>query len=191
MAPLLIHLVFHPEAELARSIALALHRALNADLALPNLAVPTRLLPEDGSGFPPETYNLDQAERNVIIVLAEDAMAADPTGVIPVGRKSWSGFVADLKTACDNKYHRFLPVQLSDGAWPLHDDLRSINFIRGVASTEKQSYMLIERRLIVEISRFLMNRVRGSVLPIKLFLSHAKHDIKQGLFDELTAHLSV
>lgn len=191
MPPLLIHLVFHPDATFARSIAQAFHRALNADSALPNLTVPTRLLPEDGSSWPPVNYDLDEADRSVIIVLADDAMAADPTSAIPPGRQSWGEFIATLKTRCDGRRHRFLPVQLTTGAWPLDESLRLVNFIRGVASTEDECRALIERRLIVEISRFLMNGDPGSVLPVQLFLSHAKHDIKQGLFDDLAAHLSV
>jgi SLOG cluster2/TIR domain len=191
MTPLLLHLIFHPAAAHARNLALALHRALNADSALPNLAIPTRLLPEDGTGLPPEGYDLDDAERSVVIVLADDALAADPIDEIPAGRRAWSDFVADLKKRCDDARHRFLPVQLSAGAWPLHDDLRSTNFIRGTAASEEASRRLVERRLVVEISRFLMKRDRGERLPVKLFLSHAKQDIGQGPFDALTSHLAI
>jgi len=52
--PFLVHLIFHPASDKARNAALALHKALNSDSALPGLAVPTALLPEDGSGLPAE-----------------------------------------------------------------------------------------------------------------------------------------
>src|SRR5260221_8531220 len=58
--PFLVHLIFHPASDKARSAALALHKALNSDSALPGLAVPTALLPEDGSGLPPKQYDLNQ-----------------------------------------------------------------------------------------------------------------------------------
>ena len=65
MAPFLLHLIFHPGSPQARNIARTFHLALNGDAALPNLAVPTRLLPEDGTELPPEEYDLDEAERSV------------------------------------------------------------------------------------------------------------------------------
>src|SRR5262245_32217319 len=124
MAPLLLHLIFHSDAADARAIALAFHKSLNADSALPNLAIPTRLLPEDGSKLPPAHYDLDEAERSVVILLVEDAMNAGSSSAIPAGRLDWSDFAADLYKRCDGEKHLFLPVQLTDDSWPLHADFK-------------------------------------------------------------------
>jgi hypothetical protein len=192
MAPLLLHLIFHPDAQDARATALAFHTSLNADHSLPNLAIPTRLLPEDGSKLPPASYTLDEAERSVVIVLVDDAMNAGAQGDIPAGRLDWADFAADLYKRCDGKKHLFLPVQLTAGAWPLHADFRraDMNFVRGVPQGGKTSFELIERRLIVEISRVLRACEPGTVAPIQLFLSHAKQDIGQGPFEALVEHLN-
>jgi hypothetical protein len=128
MPPLLLHLVFHPASVEARGLARALHRALNNDSALPGLAIPTCILAEDGSGFPPRDHNLDQAEHSVVIALADDEMVIEEA--IPAGRVKWPDFLGDLAKKCADGRHRFLPVQLSESAWPLHEIFKSTNFIR-------------------------------------------------------------
>jgi hypothetical protein len=186
MPPLLVHLIFHPESQEARRVALMLHRALNSDSALPGLAVPTVLLAEDGTTLPPTKYNLDQAESSVAIVLADDEMVIEE--VIPTGRMSWADFVAGIAEQCKADRHRFLPVQLSENAWPLHEDLRSTNFIRAYT---KDALACLERTIVVEICRFLLGHERGTNVPITVFLSHAKQDINKTptLFKDLVTHL--
>jgi SLOG cluster2/TIR domain len=186
MPPFLVHLVFHPASTAARGVALALHRALNADTALPGLAVPTVLLAEDGSGFPPVRHDLDQAGQSAVIVLADDDMVIEEA--VPAGRSSWPAFVADIARRCGDGKHRFLPVQLSESAWPLHDDLKSINFIRAYT---KEDLSRLERRIVVELCRFLLGSGRGTRVPITVFLSHAKQDINKPptVFREMVAHL--
>jgi hypothetical protein len=186
MPPFLVHLIFHPASREARSVALMLHRALNSDSALPGLAVPTVLLPEDGSMLPPTQYDLGQAEHSVAIVLADDEMVIEEP--IPAGRTSWAAFVADIARKCKDGEHRFLPVQLSESAWPLHEELKSTNFIRAYA---KDALSRLERTIVIEICRFLVGRERGTRVPITIFLSHAKQDINQSpnLFSDLLAHL--
>ncbi len=185
--PFLIHLVFHPASKAARDQALALHRALNADSALPGLTVPTVLLAEDGSGFPPLQHDLDQAEHSAVVVLIDDWMVVEET--VPPGRTSWPDFVADIGKQCEPGKHRFLPVQLSKNAWPLHKDLKSINFIRAVT---EQDLPGLERKIVVELCRFLLGDDRGTSVPITVFLSHAKQDIDKepsGVFNEISKHL--
>jgi hypothetical protein len=186
MPPFLVHLIFHPSSGGARNVALALHRALNSDSALPGLAVPTVLLPEDGSGLPPTQHDLGQAEHSVVIVLADDEMVIEET--IPAGRTSWAEFVADIARKCEDGKHRFLPVQLSERAWPLHEELKSTNFIRAYT---KGDLSRLERTIVVELCRFLLGRERGTRLPITVFLSHAKQDTNKPptVFSDLVAHL--
>jgi hypothetical protein len=190
MPPLLLHLIFHPASSEARDLAHTLHRALNNDSALPGLAVPTRILIEDGTKLPPPDHSLDEAEHSVVIVLADDEMVIE-ADVVPAGRLSWPSFVADLAEKCADGRHRFLPVQFSESAWPLHENLKSINFIRAFAKELAERPAWVERMLVVEICRFLLGEGRGTKVPIGVFLSHAKQDINKSpnLFNELVAHL--
>jgi len=86
--PLLVHLFFHPESSPARDLALHLFRALNDDAAVPGLRLPTVFGAEDGTGFPPVQHDLDEAERSVVVVLADDNMVVEPT--VAPGRQTWS-----------------------------------------------------------------------------------------------------
>jgi hypothetical protein len=127
-------LIFHPASEAARNLALMLHRALNADSVLPGLTVPTVLLTEDGSNLPPVKHDLDQAVNSVAVVLVDDEMVVEEA--IPPGRMAWATFVAGIAKQCEAGRHRFLPVQLSENAWPLHADLKSTNFVRAAILCE-------------------------------------------------------
>jgi hypothetical protein len=186
MPPLFVHLIFHPASQQARDTALMLHRALNADAALPGLAVPTVLLVEDGTNWPPIEHDLDQAESSIAVVLADDEMVVEDE--VPSGRISWAAFVAGIAKQCKAGGHRFLPVQLSESAWPLHEDLRTINFIRAFT---KETVASLERTVVVEICRFLLGHERGTKVPVTVFLSHAKQDIetKPAIFRDLVTHL--
>lgn len=68
--PLLLHVIFHPASDDARGLARTIHKALHADPAVPGLRVPTVSCPTDGVK-PPETYDLDEAERSFVAVLGD------------------------------------------------------------------------------------------------------------------------
>ena len=95
---------------------------------------------------------------------------------VPPGRMSWPDFVASIAKDCTSGGHRFLPVQLSESAWPLHDDLKSINFIRAFTPADLSR---LERTIVVELCRYLLGSGRGTSVPITVFLSHAKADISK------------
>ncbi len=188
-APLLIHLIFHPQSSEARSLAHAFYQALNSDPVLPGLRIPTVLAVEDGTGLPPVRHDLDEAEHSVAVVLADDHMVLEQP--VPSGRVSWPQFVADLWKQCDSGRHRLLPVQLSDAAWPLHECLSEVNFLRALQPDPEERSHGLQRGLIIEICRFLMGHARGERAPVRIFLSHAKQDIdaQPGLFNAIAAHL--
>jgi len=188
--PLMVHLIFHPASEAARRHARQLHHALNEDPASPGLRVPTALMPEDGTFLPPKSLDLDEAEHSVVVVLADDTMVIEQG--LPAGRQSWAAFVADIAARCRDGRHRFLPVQLSEAAWPLHDDLSTTNFIRGYDQEEAERASGIERKIVIEICRFLLGKARGEKVPVTVFLSHAKRDIdtEPKLFHALVEHLN-
>jgi hypothetical protein len=89
--PLLVHIIFHPASEDARALARAIHNALNADPAMPGLRVPTVFCPTDGV-LPPAIQDLDQAERDFVVVLADARVVDGSSGLA----RTWSGFIGDL-----------------------------------------------------------------------------------------------
>ena len=188
--PLLIHLVFHPKSDEARALAKAFHQALNSDPLLPGLRVPTVMLEEDGTGLPPLRHDLGEAEHSIAIVFSDDHMVVG--GAAQDGRSSWPDFVCSLAEQCRGvPKHRFLPVQLSQHAWPLHNQLREINFIATHLHPVANRYRWLERRLLIELCRFLFGRTPGASAPVTVFLSHAKHDIgvEPKLFEAMVEHL--
>lgn len=189
-APFLVHVVFHPDSVDARAFASSFRDALNGDNRLPGLRVPVVALAEDGTSWPPPRHDLDEAKRSAVIVLADDNMVVGDQA--PAGRVGWPRFVADLARQCGSTAHRILPVQWSESAWPLHEDLSTINFIRAYAQSATERDGWLERRLVIELCRFLLGQDRGDKVPVRVFLSHAKQDINTppDLFTAVATHLS-
>ena len=104
-----------------------IQQALNDDLDLRGWRVPTQVACEDGRGFPPKSFDWDEAERAVLVVLADDKMVIEPADV-PSEWKLWSDFVADLFEACKGSPHRMIPIQLSENVYPLDDRLSGSQF---------------------------------------------------------------
>jgi hypothetical protein len=175
--PLLVHIIFHPASSEARDLARTVHKALNADAAVPGLRVPTVFCPTDGTS-PPAQYDLDQAERSFVVVLA-DAHVVDRDSE---HERKWSTFIGDLWQSCQGSPHRFFPVQLHRAAWGFDDRLGGTNFVRAFAEQDKgKRDDLVVRRLVIELCRHLQwspQDLSGtSRAPLKLFLSHTKLDI--------------
>lgn len=153
--------------------------------------MPTVMLTEDGTAHPPTKYDLDDAEHSVAIVFGDDHMVIGNTSCTE--RASWSDFVFAIAEKCrSSSRHRFLPLQLSQHAWPMHDRLRETNFIAAHNQPETIRYKWLERRLMIELSRFLLGKAPGDAVPVKVFLSHAKHDISHEpkLFEAMATHLN-
>ncbi|HYI95120.1 MAG TPA: TIR domain-containing protein [Bryobacteraceae bacterium] len=187
--PLLVHLLFHPTSAAARSLAAQLNRALNDDPAVPGLRVPTVFAAEDGSCLPPVLHDIEEAERSVVVVLADDYMAVEPE--IPPGRKTWASFIGDIWEGLQGSPHRFIPIQLSEHAWPLDSRLRETSFLRALQQTDESRTAWTARALIVELCRYLAGEQRGERLPLRLFLSHAKQDVSAPpqVFTAIVEHL--
>ena len=190
--PLLVHLIFHPQSDSARELAMTVYQSLNDDSALPGLRIPTVFACEDGTEFPPVQINLAEAERSVFVVLIDDKMVIEPA-TVPTGRKIWSEFVGDLHAEVKDGKHRFIPVQLSESGFPLDERLAGTSFLRGHLQNKEELSGWLCRVLLVEISRFLDGDERGKSLPLRLFLSHAKQDIDEEpqVFNKIVEHLQI
>jgi hypothetical protein len=174
--PLLVHLVFHPSSLSSRELAQYVHRQLNSDLIVPSLRVPTVFCPTSAGGGPCSRLRFDFAERNFIVLLADDRLSID---------EAWCGFCAEAWASCqDNAFARCVPFQLSENAWPLDTRLKEVSFAKAhlQAAGEARNAFVV-RRIVVELCRYLSNldKVADSVFkaPITLFLSHTKADINK------------
>jgi hypothetical protein len=166
-----------------------LHRALNDDPAVPGLRVPTVFAAEDGTHLAPVEHDLDEAERSAVVVLADDHMVVEPEA--PQGRTAWAAFIGDLWEQCQRAGHRFIPVQLSEYAWPVDQRLRETSFLRALNQPDASRASWTARALVVELCRYLAGEQRGERLPLRLFLSHAKQDVGVApqVFNAIVEHL--
>jgi len=140
---------------------------------VPGLRVPTVFCPTLEEGRPPSNLRFDLAERNFVVVLADDRL---------VIADDWCGFCADTWERCQGDSARCVPIQLTENAWPLDPRLRQVNFSRAFSAAEGDiRNAFVVRRIVVELCRYLANldEVAASVFkaPITLFLSHTKVDL--------------
>lgn len=187
--PLLLHLVFHPKSDNARELAMHLYKDLNSDSLIPGLRVPTRILPESEAGSPPCLTNLDRADREMVVLLADDVLNAEH--IDGTNSESWREFVGELAKSCNGTQRRFVPLQLSTFAWPIHESLRKINFARVYAEPCMSQRSWVSRRLVIEACRMMLGQSTGPKAPITVFLSHAKQDLENDpkAFYAVTEHL--
>jgi hypothetical protein len=191
--PLLVHLVFHPSSKNGRALARVLHSFLNNDSVLSGLRIPTCVVPEDGSTFP-SPANFDSADMNFVVALCDDVLVKSPSGSQD-DRQNWSDYIASLSHRCSTATGRnkFFPIQLSSNAWPIHNSLKNVNFLRAYAEDARERDAWVSRMMAIALCRFLspdqtveetlastyakcyLNR--ESTIPVTVFISHAKHDI--------------
>ncbi len=184
--PLRVTIVFHPESQNCRDLARFIHHSLNEEALLPGLRIPTIFCPETGD-LEPWVQDLDEADRNFVIVLADAHLNAS---------EPWCEFVAELYQECATSAHRLFPIQLDENAWPLHADLNEVSFGRAyLKSTEEERQQFIIRALLIELCRFLEGNPLGGDnrhTSTTLFLSHAKTDLNNEpqVFNAIQEHLS-
>src|SRR5262245_2311576 len=174
--PLLVHLVFHYKSNSARELARHIHQQLNSDLIVPGLRVPTVFCPTRDDAAPPARLRFDFAERNFVVLLADDPLSID---------EAWCGFCAEAWISCQNDaLSRCVPFQLTENAWPLDDRLKEVSFAKAYLqdAAEARSAFVV-RRVVVELCRYLSNldKVEESAFqaPITVFLSHTKADLNK------------
>jgi hypothetical protein len=173
--PLLVHLIFHPESVAARELARHIHRQVNSDLIVPGLRMPTVFCPTSAGGGPCARLRFDFAERNFVVVLADDRLSID---------EAWCGFCAEAWESCQSSNGRCVPFQLTESGWPLDARLNEVSFAKAhlQAAGESRNAFVV-RRIVVELCRYLANldKVAESAFqaPITLFLSHTKADLNK------------
>jgi len=191
--PLLVQFEFHPASKEAAAAAEYMHDVLNADPAVPGLQIPTYFTPDDGSEAPPEPTIATEADRVLVVLLADDHLAAAARKPTKSG-VTWGEYVTKLRTLTEAAGHRFMPVQLNESAWPIDKRLDDTNFLRAWAlDGVEERHRFIARRLVHLLIRRLRPRTENEdALPVSIFLSHTKMDLahEPRVVKTLLAHLT-
>lgn len=178
--PLLVQFEFHPASKEAAAAAEYLHGVLNADPAVPGLQIPTFFTPDDGSGEPPEPTVAKEADRVLVVLLADDHLAVAARKKTKNGT-TWGEYATRLRDITEAAGHRFMPVQLTEHAWPIDKSLEETNFLRAWAiEGADERHKSIARRLIHLLIRRLRPHDKDEdAPPVTIFLSHTKVDLDQ------------
>ena len=194
-APLLVQFAYHTSSDEAELLAECLHSALNDDPSVPGLRIPTLFMPETGPNDVPEPELATEADRVLVVALADDHLAAHAHRSTRSGR-TWADYIVQMRRLCDQQRagNRFMPVQLTQHAWPIDPRLADLNFLCAWAIDDKQEQRrTIGARIIHLALRLLQPRVSTEdAPPLTIFISHAKLDIdtEPRVVKSLLAHLT-
>jgi len=191
--PLLVQFELHPASKEAAAAAEYLHGVLNADPAVPGLQVPTYFTPNDGSGEPPEPRLANEADRVLVVLLADDNLAVSARRSTKSGM-TWGDYATELRSITESAGHRFMPVQLTESAYPIDKRLDDMTFLRAWAiDGVEERHKFIARRLVHLLIRRLRPRPENEdAPPVTIFLSHTKMDLEHEprVVKTLLAHLT-
>ncbi|MDA8347926.1 MAG: TIR domain-containing protein [Pseudomonadota bacterium] len=191
--PLLVQFEFHPASADAAAMAEHLRAVINDDAAVPGLRIATSFTPDDYSLMPPEPRLSEEADRVLVVFLADDQFVAHArTG--RSGGITWADYAVMLRQLCDaSPNNRLLPVSLSKFAWPIDTRLKDLNFLRAFDEPdEEQRKKLVARRMLhLLIRRLRPHATDEDAPPVTIFLSHAKIDVPKqpGVVNSLLDYL--
>jgi len=134
------------------------------------------------TGGTPRAIHFDEADCNVILVLADENMVADP---------AWSRYLTDVGSARRNVC--VVPIALHPSAYQLPEVLRQLNFLRIDARSDPPADSAAQRtrripRLLRQLTEVIGRQLAGQFAastsaldggapePLTIFLSHAKRD---------------
>jgi hypothetical protein len=176
--PLLVQFEFHPASAEAAAMAEYLHDIINDDEAALGLRIPTIFTPDDYSLMPPDPRLSEEADRVLVVLLADNQLA----NYARAGREggiTWGDYVVKLRDLCDaSPEHHFLPVRLSSFAWPIDVRLKNLNFLPAFDEpNDAERKEVVARRMLDLLIRLLRpHSVDKDAPPVTIFLSHAKID---------------
>ena len=103
--PVLVQFEFHTASTDAAAMAEYLHTVINDDAAVPGLRIPTSFTPDDCSFMPPEPHLSQEADRVLVVLLADDQLVNHArTG--KAGGTTWGDYppsAGNLHRPCDGQ----------------------------------------------------------------------------------------
>ena len=191
--PLLVQFEFHPASAEAAAMAEYLRDVINDDAAVPGLRIPTSFTPDDYSLMPPEPKLSEEADRVLVVLLADDQLVNHARSGRD-GGITWGDYAVKLRERCEaSPNHRFLPVSLSSFAWPIDARLNNLSFFRAFdePDDDERKKLVARRMLHLLIRRLRPHPTNDDAPPVTIFLSHAKIDIGKhpGVVNSLLEYL--
>jgi len=192
--PLAVQFEYFVHSQEPNDTAEWLQAKFNDDPAVPGIRIPIYFTPDDGSFEPPKPSIANEAERVMVVLLADDYLAANartPTE----GDMTWADYVVHLRQLCDaSPEYEFIPIQLTENGWPIDKRLDDLNVLRAWAVESSERCQLIARRIAnLLIRQLLQSTPSEEAAPITIFLSHTKLDLehKPYVVKSLIEHLTV
>lgn len=188
ISPLTIYLLWHPASPDAEALARAAYRWFHApsdDLLRSGMGIPVyfRSQPGPGEKVLPRDIDLEHADLNVVVVLADANL---------VGESAWTAWLDGLARRVERVL--MLPVALHQSAYRMPETLRRLNFLRVDKRDDPQETADLRlkrrterllRQLTEVVGRHMASRLADDSTdasnqapppPMTLFLSHAKRD---------------
>jgi len=192
--PLAVQLEYFVGSNEANEVAEWLQAKFNDDPAVPGIRIPIYFTPNNGSLEPPEPLIASEAERVMVVLLADDYLAANARTPTERGM-TWADYVVHLRQLCDGSLkHEFIPVQLTENGWPIDKRLDDLDILRAWAVESSERCQLIARRIANLLIKQLLRPTSGKEAPpVTIFLSHTKLDLEHEPYvvKSLIAHLTV
>jgi len=187
--PLTVYITWHPKYTTGQEIADCFYSALCRDVTKPlvrSIGIPVyfRYDPPP-TAAQPIGIDFSESENTAIIVLVSNEFLLD---------KNYRAYLYQLLAACreDENNRRIFPVALAPNAYNVSKDLTAVNFVRvddpkSLLDPQQKNKTLnhIKTSIVHELCRMLLNlkkaseekqAVVSSAPPVKLFISHSKHD---------------
>lgn len=199
-SPLTLYVVWHPEFKAGAQYGEFVFKTFNRDTNYPfdrSLGIPVFFRTEPDDTGCPIPVDLNEADRNVIVVLVDNCLVADEGG--------WEEYLSAILHDCRARgpLNHFVPVALTEHAFRLTKDISDTNSIRLFNISEKEGEdspnadspfdpslppafearsAFLKSGLLVELTRLMLPTgatptITGTAAPaVKFFLSHARAD---------------
>lgn len=193
--PIAVQLEYFVRSKEASDTGEWLQAKFNEDPAVPGIRIPIYFTPDEGNLEPPEPLIAPEAERVMVVLLADDYLAANARTPVESGI-TWGDYVVRLRQLCDASpdIYKIVPIQLTRAGWPIDTRLDDLSVLRAWAVESSERCQLIARRLTNLLIRQLRQPASGQESPpVTIFLSHTKLDLEHEPYvvRSLIEHLTV
>lgn len=193
--PLAIQLEYYIGSKEASDTGEWLQAKFNDDPAVPGIRIPIYFTPDEGNLEPPEPMIASEAERVMVVLLADDCLAANARTPVESGM-TWGDYVVSLRQLCGASpdRYKFVPIQLTRAGWPVDTRLHDLSVLRAWSVESSERCRFIARRLTNSLIRQLLQPASSQESPpVTIFLSHTKLDLEHEPYvvKSLIRHLTV
>lgn len=174
-SPISLHIIWHPNfadgGEIGKELFSTFCRDTNQPLDQ-RLGIPTYFKSSVSENGKPIPIDFDESDRTMVVCLIDNYLILD---------ESFKEYVVQVYSKCfKRKDTKFIPVALNKAAYRLDTEIGKLNYIKASADDLKEGESCIERifhHVLHELCKmFVAADETDKTAPIKLFISHSKHD---------------